>query len=94
VQQSVSTPQIVLVAGTAVWMARKSFVGMILPHAALQNITGHEVILRAAVLLLTLGGLGVVHYRVKMPLDTLQLVLFAAVYVFLHTRLGNPTCRS
>ncbi|KAG6949718.1 hypothetical protein JG687_00014677 [Phytophthora cactorum] len=84
VVQSVSTAQIAWMLGTAVWMTRKSIVGMFLPHVALRVGSGREIGLRLAILVLSMGGLGAAYYRVEIQLHTLHLVAFAVVYVVLH----------
>ncbi|KAF1776671.1 hypothetical protein GQ600_5238 [Phytophthora cactorum] len=80
VVQSVSTAQIAWMLGTAVWMTRKSIVGMFLPHVALRVGSGREIGLRLAILVLSMGGLGAAYYRVEIQLHTLHLVAFAVVY--------------
>ncbi|KAG7390956.1 hypothetical protein PHYPSEUDO_006091 [Phytophthora pseudosyringae] len=81
VVQSVSTAQIALAVGSAVWLTRKSFVAMFLPHVAFQAGSGREVALRSMVFILTLGGVGTVYYRVEEPLNTLQLAAFAVLFL-------------
>ncbi|KAG3027969.1 hypothetical protein PC121_g4509 [Phytophthora cactorum] len=81
VVQSVSTAQIAWMLGTAVWMTRKSIVGMFLPHVALRVGSGREIGLRLAILVLSMGGLGAAYYRVEIQLHTLHLVAFAVVFV-------------
>ncbi|KAG6611800.1 putative Fluconazole resistance protein 1 [Phytophthora cinnamomi] len=79
IEQGVSTAQIVLVAATGVWMMRKSFVAMLLPHVALRGGSSSEIYWRSAILILTLGGSGTWFYRTEPPLNTSQLGLFIVV---------------
>ncbi|KAL4105599.1 hypothetical protein PRIC1_003659 [Phytophthora ramorum] len=81
VAQSVSTAQITLVAGTAVWMTRKNFVTMLLPHVALRGSSQREVLSRIAIVVLALSALGAAFYRVEMQLTTEQFLLFVIVFL-------------
>ncbi|KUF78233.1 hypothetical protein AM587_10012643 [Phytophthora nicotianae] len=81
VVQSVPTTQFALLAGTVVWMTRKSFVELFLPPAPLRVGSGREIGLRILILVLGMSGLGALYYRNEIPSDTLHIVAFAAVYV-------------
>ncbi|KAL3668873.1 hypothetical protein V7S43_006165 [Phytophthora oleae] len=81
VVQNVSLEQIALAVGTAVWMMRKSFVAMFLPHAALQGGSGREFTARSVIFILALGGLWFAHYRDDFTLNTVRLVAFSVVFL-------------
>ncbi|KAE8998635.1 hypothetical protein PR003_g19226 [Phytophthora rubi] len=81
IAQDVSTAQIVLVLGTGVWMMRKSFVTMLLPHVAFRGGSNFEAYGRIAIFTSTLSGLGAWYYQAEVPLNTPQLVLFAIVFL-------------
>ncbi|ETO73886.1 hypothetical protein F444_10225 [Phytophthora nicotianae P1976] len=81
VVQSVPTTQIALLAGTVVWMTRKSFVELFLPPAPLRVGSGREIGLRIFILVLGMSGLGALYYRNEIPSDTLHIVAFAAVFL-------------
>ncbi|KAF4042730.1 hypothetical protein GN244_ATG05036 [Phytophthora infestans] len=81
VVQSVSTTQIAVAVGTAVWMTRERFVEMFLPPVSLRVGSGREVLLRSLILVLAIVGLGAVFYRVEIPPSVVHLVAFAAVFL-------------